>query len=289
MIIRSLGVAVAAAVLMTPHAFAQSPQASAKRYEFSFIGGTDRLTRDSGASQQLAVAARLLMRQGWREQIRFQIVGYVPTNCTRDFACADAGLLRNRVESLVRALADRLPASASRDALTRLSWLGTAHQSEAKRDMPRLAINPVQRRGPTLHCPAQVEILDPELPGSVENPEEVLWTSATPGRAIAVGAAAHVRFVEGVDPKEFRELIAAQTVGGPPEQLQLGLPDSGKYPMFELKLSKGTLIIKLSTTGDQLARSDPSDNRAVGDLVMPWTGAELAASPDEGCAFKFER
>jgi hypothetical protein len=40
---------------------------------------------------------------------------------------------------------------------------------------------------------------------------------------------------------------------------------------------------------EQLVQSDQLDNREVGDLVMPWPGTEVVVSPDQSCAFKFER
>jgi hypothetical protein len=257
--------AVQFGVQLCDHAFAQD---APRRYELAFEPRSKALKPTAENGTRLANAVDLLARHGGRRELGFRIVGAVPQSCLQTLDCAQAQLLRQRLQTLVLALQEKWPEPAGRAVVQDLlTWGGLPDAAPAiagdpDRLMILLVVKPADSsRG----CLQRAEVRDPALPGTVEQPDTAVWIAIAGERRIPVSSSAMLRVMD-----------AARTV----EVLSLAMSgDELRIPLPSRPSERSSLVSK-------------DEDRAVGDMIRPWgsTSGPPAAEPaPDGCTLVFER
>lgn len=284
--------AVAALVLVSPVISAPQSSVVAKRYEFSFPANSDRLPLQATGSSELAAVIDLLVHQGQRRELTFVMAGAVSKACTEWPNCPERMLLMHRVEHIVDALRNSWPAAVERGALERLRWEAIPSNSfEHDRDHVRILvrIKPSSRRD---DCPARLELLDPNLPGTVENPDRAQWIEMLADQPIDIGASARLR--ARLDSKGLQSFELWLNAAGQSKQLQPQLDEELGEKTFVVSAYESSFSITFRLSGDastsvrELVQREGIQSR-MGEIVAGFPTTAPGNPPSGPCSFGFHR
>ncbi|UYO54598.1 hypothetical protein [Rhodopseudomonas palustris] len=247
--------------------------------------------------QAVADAINLLIRHGRRGEIRFKIVGTVPQSCLSN-QCEQIDLVRRRVQILLRALRRRGPVELA--PLNRLDWSAVGEESHSGIPPDRLIIllESVTTGQKSMACPARFEVLDPELPGSLERPDHPAWIPIDRGMTIPVSQSARLRLINNGKPDNPVRVFWVS--GGHKRPLSIVSADPEGGAIYALDFEGASAVVEVSAEAEHIdQRSHRSavmrnDDRAMGDLLNSWPPERFdqANSPDangsNGCYVRIE-
>jgi hypothetical protein len=283
----------AAAALAVASQAVSAPQSSvaAKRYEISFQTSSDKLTSQT-TSSELAAVIDLLVHQGPRRELTFVMTGAVSKACIEWPNCPERTLLMHRAGHIADALRSSWPAGVDRGALERLRWEAIPSNAlERDRDRVRilLRINPGPIRD---RCPARLELLDPNLPGAVEDPDRAQWIGASADQPVAISSSARLRVGrDSQGPQSFEVWLNA---GGQSKQLQPRHDAELGEKIFVVEDSESPSWITLRHTEDaamalrEFVQREGVQSR-IGENVAGFPSTVPSTPPPGPCAFGFER
>lgn len=286
-----LALTVAALVIISPAIPAMQSTIAAKRYEFSFPAHSDTLASQASGSSALAAAIDLLVHQGRRRELTFVMTGAVSKTCMELPSCPDRMLLMHRTEHIVDALRNSWPADVEKSALERLRWEAIPSISPV-RDPDRVQILLRIKSNPGQDCPDRLELLDPNLPGSVENPDRAQWIEASADQPVAVSSSTRLRasrIARGPQSVEVWLNADVESI-----QLRPRLDRELGEKVFVVNGSQNRFWITLRGAGDtsatarEMVQREGSQTR-IGETVAGFPSTASSGLPPTPCTFGFER
>lgn len=283
--------AVAALVVVTQAIPAlQSPMA-AKHYEFFFPANSDKLPSQTGGSSALAAAIDLLVHQGRRRELTFVMTSVVSKSCMEWPDCPDRMLLMHRAEHIVDALRNSWPADIEKSALERLRWEAVPPIASA-RDPDRVQILLRIKSSHGQDCPDRLELLDPYLPGTVENPDRAQWIEVSADQPVAISPSARLRVSQTDRGQQSVEVWLNADVES--ILLRPRLDQELGESVFVVNGSQNRFWITLKRTGDtsaavrEMVQREGSQSR-IGETVAGFPSTAPGGQPPTPCTFGFER
>lgn len=281
--------AFAALMVAAPATSAPQSPVAAERYEFSFPANSDKFPALATNSPELAVAIDLLVHQGNRRELRFVMTGAVSKACMEWPSCPERTLLMHRVEHIADALRASWPAGVEKGVLERMRWeaipsSSSGHDPDRVQILLRIRSTPRQN-----NCPARLELLDPNLPGTVDDPGRAHWIEMPDGEPLAVSSSARLR--------------ASQTSQGP-QSIEVWLNAGGQSKQLRLdqefdekvfaSASESSFSITLKVSGDtsttvrELVQREGIQSR-MGEIVTGFPATTPGNTPSVHCSFGFHR
>jgi hypothetical protein len=284
--------AVAAFVLVGPVISAPQMSVVAKRYEVSFPPNSDKVPSQATGSSELAGIIDLLVHQGQRRELTFVMAGAVSKACMEWPNCPERMLLMHRAEHIVDALRNLWPAAVERGAFERLRWeavpaISLEHDQDRVRVLLRLKSSPARD-----DCLARLEVLDPNLPGTVENPDRAQWIQMPADQLITISSSARLRAYQAPQrPQSFEVWLKA---AGQSKPLQPQLDKELGENTFVVGGSDSSFSITFRLSGDastsvrELVQREGIQSR-MGEIVAGFPTTAPGNPPSGPCSFGFHR